>query len=561
MLQELVNTSQGSSPSSPGCHRGRIDRDANEPCPRAVAGAAGLLVVWLIAGTASAQKPGGVLQISHRDSPASMSTLEEVTISTVAPMMAVFNNLVIFDQHVPQNTLQSIVPDLATSWSWNEDGTELSFQLREGVRWHDGRPFTAKDVQCTWDMLLGKSAAKFRINPRKSWYWNLDRVTANGDYEATFHLKQPQPALLALLASGYSPVYPCHVPPQDMRQHPIGTGPFKFVSYKPDEAIRVTRNRDYWKPDRPYLDGIEWTIIPNRSTALLAFVAGKLDMTFPYEVTVPLLKDIESQAPQAICELRPRGVSSTLIVNRNAAPFDNPDLRRAMALTLDRRSFIDVLSGGQGDIGGAMLPPPEGLWGIPPERLRALPGYDTDVQKNRGEARGIMQRLGYGPDNPLAVKVAARNIPLYRDPAVMLIDQLKEISIAGELDIVETANWNPKVTRRDYMVGLENTGSAVVDDPDQQLYESYACESDRNFTGYCNRRLEDLFHQQSRETDPQSRRELVWDIDGTLQEEGARPVIFHTRGATCWQPPVKGLTTMVNSMVNGWRMEDVWLDK
>ena len=105
-----------------------------KPCLRVVAGAAGLLVVCLIAGATSAQKPGGVLQISHRDSPASMSTLEEVTISTVAPMMAVFNNLVIFDQHVPQNTLQSIVPDLGTSWSWNEDGTELSFQLREGVR-------------------------------------------------------------------------------------------------------------------------------------------------------------------------------------------------------------------------------------------------------------------------------------------------------------------------------------------------------------------------------------------------------------------------------------------
>ena len=173
-----------------------------KPCLRVVAGAAGLVVVCLIAGATSAQKPGGVLQISHRDSPASMSTLEEVTISTVAPMMAVFNNLVIFDQHVPQNTLQSIVPDLATSWSWNEDGTELSFRLREGVHWHDGRPFTAKDVQCTWDMLLGRSAARFRINPRKSWYWNLDRVTANGDYQATFHLKQPQPALLALLASG-----------------------------------------------------------------------------------------------------------------------------------------------------------------------------------------------------------------------------------------------------------------------------------------------------------------------------------------------------------------------
>jgi peptide/nickel transport system substrate-binding protein len=527
---------------------------------RRFAGVAGLIALAGV-GPALAQQPGGVLRVAHRDSPASMSTLEEVTISTVAPMMGVFNNLVLFDQHVPQNTLQSIVPDLATDWSWNEDGTELTFRLRQGVRWHDGQPFTAKDVQCTWDMLLGRSAAKFRINPRRSWYWNLDRVTTNGDYEATFHLRQPQPALIALFASGYSPVYPCHVPPQGMRQHPIGTGPFKFVSYKPNEAIRLSRNPDYWKPGRPYLDAIEWTIILNRATALLAFLAGKLDMTFPYEVTVPLLKDIESQDPQAICELRPRGVSSTLIVNRNAPPFDNADLRRAMALSLDRRAFIDVLSGGEGDIGAAMLPPPEGLWGMPPERLRTLPGYDPDVQKNRNDARVIMEGLGWGPDRPLGVKVAARNIPLYRDPAVMLIDQLKEIYIAGDLDLVETANWNPKVTRRDYMIGLENTGSAVVDDPDQQLYESYACDSDRNFTGYCNRQLEELFHQQTREADQATRKAIVWDIDAKLQEEGARPVIFHTRGATCWHPQVKGLTTMVNSIVNGWRLEDVWLDK
>jgi peptide/nickel transport system substrate-binding protein len=132
-----------------------------------LATAAAMAVAGLAAESAFAQKPGGVLQIAHRDSPASMSTLEEVTISTVAPMMAVFNNLVIFDQHVPQNSMQSIVPDLATGWSWNEDGTQLTFRLREGVRWHDGQPFTAKDVQCTWDMLLGKSATKFRINPRK----------------------------------------------------------------------------------------------------------------------------------------------------------------------------------------------------------------------------------------------------------------------------------------------------------------------------------------------------------------------------------------------------------
>jgi len=395
----------------------------------------------LLPNSADAQKPGGTLRVYHRDSPASMSIHEEATISTVMPVMGVFNNLVVYDQHVKENSLQSIVPDLATSWAWNEDGTELSFKLREGIKWHDDKPFTAKDVVCTWDLLLGKAKDKLRTNPRKSWYQNVKEVTANGDHDAIFHLQRPQPALLALLASGYSPVYPCHVPPRDMRSHPIGTGPFKLVEFKPNESIRLARNPDYWKKGRPYLDGIEYTILPNRSTALLGFVAGKFDLTFPYEVTIPLLKDVASQAPRAICEVGPTNVSTNLIINRDAPPFDNPDMRRALALALDRKAFIDILAEGQGDIGGAMLPPPAGVWGMPPDILKTIPGYDPDVDKSRAEARKIMAGLGHGPDNRVTVKVAARNIPLYRDPAVILIDQLKQIYIDGELDLVETANW------------------------------------------------------------------------------------------------------------------------
>jgi peptide/nickel transport system substrate-binding protein len=508
-------------------------------------------------GTASAQKQGGILKIGHFDSPASMSMLEESTLATNRPMMGVFNNLVMFKQDVPQNTLKSIVPDLATSWAWNEEGTELTFPLRQGVKWHDGKPFTAADVKCTFDLLMGNGKEKLRINPRKPWYANVTEVTTNGDYEATFHLKRPQPSFLALLATGWTPIYPCHISSRDMRSHPIGTGPFKFVEFTPNERITVARNPDYWKPGRPYLDGIEHRIIKDVSTRLLSFISGNEDVYFG--VTIPQLKDVKSQMPQAICEFTTPNVARNLIVNRDVPPFDNPELRRAMSLSLDRKAFIDILAEGRGSAGGVMQPPPAGVWGMPSEMLQTLPGYGPDIAKNRAEGRSIMEKLGYGPDNRLKLTVSTRNLAPYRDPAVILIDQLKEVYIDGELNPVDTTQWYPMLMRKDYKVGLNITETAV-DDPDPAFYENYVCGAQRNYTGYCNPEVDKLVGQQSAETDVNKRKQLVWEIERKLVEDDARPILFYYDVATCRQPYLKNLTLMANSIYNGWRFEDVWLD-
>ena len=264
---------------------------------------------------AQAQKSGGVLRVHLLDSPPSLSMHEEVDANPARAAMGIFNNLVMFDQHAKQNSMQSIISDLATAWSWSEEGTQLTFQLREGVVWHDGKPFTANDVKCTWDLLTGQSSEKFRLNPRKSWYRNLREVTTNGDYEVTFHLQRPQAAL-----------------------------------------------------------------------------------------------------------------------------------------------------------------------------------------------------------------------------------------------------WYPKMYRKDFKIGLNLTGGGV-DDPDQQLYENYGCGSPRNYTGYCNHELEKLFERQSAEADEGKRKKLVWEIERKLAEDGARPIIFYNRFAYCWQPQVKNWMMMVNSIINNFRMEDVWLDR
>jgi len=122
-----------------------------KPNLRNFAAAVGFLIAMSPGEATFAQKPGGILRMHALDSPPSISIHEEVDAVPARAMMGVFNNLVMFDQHTKQNSMQSIVPDLATGWSWSEDGTRLTFPLREGVKWHDGKPFTAKDIKCFYN--------------------------------------------------------------------------------------------------------------------------------------------------------------------------------------------------------------------------------------------------------------------------------------------------------------------------------------------------------------------------------------------------------------------------
>src|SRR5262249_53772645 len=184
--------------------------------------------------------------------------------------------------------------------------------------------------------------------------------------------------------------------------------------------------------------------------------------------------DLQKQRPDAICEMNPGSVSTNLIINREKPPFNNPELRRAMSLALDRQAFIDILTEGQGFRAAAMQPPPAGQWGMPREVLDKLPGYGPHVGANRQQAREIMKKRGYGPEKRINIKISTRDVPPYRDPAVILIDQLKEVWIEGELEPVDTAQWYPKMQRKDYTVALNLTGT-FVDDPDAMLYENYAC--------------------------------------------------------------------------------------
>jgi len=519
-----------------------------------------LITIMSFATAAVAQKYGGTLRIPARENPVSASPHEEGSITTLQPFMPVFNNLVIFDQQEKVVRPESIRPELATEWSWSPDNTVLTMKLRQGVRWHDGKPFTSADVQCTWDTLTGKRDAQWRKNTHKEWYHNLKEVTVAGPYEVRFTLGRPQPSFLSFLASGWSPVYPCHVDGRVMRQKPIGTGPFKVEEFKVSDVIRLVKNTDYWKPGRPYLDGIEWRIVPSAATRTLSFIAGKFDMLATADVTVGALKDIRSQAPKATCETRASNSTGFLLINQKAAPFDNPKLRRAMSLALDRSEFVRAQQG-EGRIGGIMMAPPAGVWGLTPAQLATVPGMGKDVEKNRAEGRKIMRELGYGPNNKLKTTFIVRlATPDYLMATSLIADQLRSIYIESEIEQKETAVWTGAMIKGTYALGYQGT-AAAIDDPDVVFYEGYNCKSARNYTHYCNPAMEAKIDEQSATVDPVKRKQLVQAIDLMLLKDVARAAMYQADVRACRYSYVKGVVVPTNSSYTHHRMEDVWLDK
>ena len=218
---------------------------------------------------AQTPKSGGHLNIMLReDLSPGFAIHESSTISTSFPSMPCFNNLVVFDQLKRAETPENIVGELAEKWSWQDNYRNLVFFLRKNVKWHDGQPFTSKDVKFTFDMLreAPEATAKLRINPRKDWYANLEAVEAADPHTVVFRLKRPQPGLLNMLASGYTPIYAAHVNPATYRTGCIGTGPFKVKEWRKGEFVDYVKNPDYFVKGRPYLDSLRYVIIKERGT-------------------------------------------------------------------------------------------------------------------------------------------------------------------------------------------------------------------------------------------------------------------------------------------------------
>jgi peptide/nickel transport system substrate-binding protein len=244
------------------------------------------------------------------------------------PVMPCYSNLVLFDPLKPRETPETIIPELAEKWSWQDGYRSLVFFLRKGVKWHDGAPFTSADVKYTFDVVReAKDApAKLRVNARKEWYGNVESIETPEPHTVIFRLTRPQPSLLSMLASGYSPVLPAHVPLSALRTKCVGTGPFRLKEYALGQMIEMERNPDYFVKDRPYLDGIRDPIITERGTRQAALQAGRLDVSLPTQMTKVMADTLKK---------------AVRLIDLQSQELD-PKKRLALVLDIQRRLEEDV---------------------------------------------------------------------------------------------------------------------------------------------------------------------------------------------------------------------------
>src|SRR5262245_32189583 len=387
-------------------------------------------------------KRGGILNTLLIEEPPGLLIHESATVSNVWPMSPCYSNLVYFDPAKAQESVDTVIPELAEKWSWQDNYRNLVIFLRKNVKWHDGHPFTSRDVKYTFDVVreAPDAPAKLRLSARKDWYANVEGIEAPDPHTVIFKLKRPQPSFLLMLASGYSPVYPTHVPLSELRQHCVGTGPFRFKQYARGQIIELERNPDYFVPGRPYLDGIRYTIIGERGTRLAALQTGRVDAFVPLEMTKTMADSVKQAVPSLVIQEVGQNGSDNVVINHKRPPFDNPAVRKAFSLAMDRYAFVQGVRHGGAVVGASMMPKPFGIWGLPDQDFKTLPGYRGSTV-DKAEAKRLLASAGYGPGKPLRVELVTRTIPIYLDVGSFVADQLHQVGVEASLKQRDTAAW------------------------------------------------------------------------------------------------------------------------
>jgi len=480
-----------------------------------------------------AQEKGGTLTANMKDPP-NFDLIGNTTSWVILSLGPCYNGLVTRDLTRPDK----IVPELATDWTVSEDGLSYTFRLREGVRFHDGKPFTSADVKATFDLV--RAPPEGTASARKSSLSVVKDIAAPDPHTVVFTLSRPQAAFLPLLATGWMVVLPKHILDRDgnMQKEVIGTGPFKLDSYQRGVRLDLVRNDDYFDPERPYLDGITLFVAEDPSTLDAYFQTGQI--LFYNEMSsdsgIRFEKAVDGVTVQRVVALNPTAIT----LNGRAAPFNDKRVRQAISLAVDRNEAIRLLEQGQAVVGGFV---PPGRYALPQERLAMMPGYSPDTDANIARAKELLTEAGH-PDGFECSMLVRKNIN-HEERAVMTQGQLARIGVKLRLDVQESAMFFEKFNGLQFELASQGGMAYPVNDP-EVVFGSIHTEGAGNISGVYNAEMDRLFAEQAAETDDQKRIELSHRMEEIALDECSRIVMFYQNKFVGLSDRISGYTASGN---------------
>jgi peptide/nickel transport system substrate-binding protein len=505
-------------------------------------------------------KSGGTLRYGVNNAPAQFDLHQSGTVANISAQAPMYDNLIRRD---PRDSGQTIVPDLAYKWEISPDGTSYTFYLRRGVKFHDGADFTAEDVHATFHRIIWPP--KGVSIPRTPLFSAVSDIVIVDPHTITFRLREPRPQsfMLGAFASGWNVIVrkkTLEDNDYNLRNIPDypGTGPFRHVFRKDKEIWVLERNPHYWNKGLPYLDRLEVYNLAAFSAELgSALLTGKVDYA---RLLDPVSAKKVSETPGMTSTNFYQSVIQAVWVNTTKKPFDDPRVRRALHLALDRHVLVDVVKDvAPMMVGGFIYPFSE--FATSAEEMAKRLGYQRDPKASIQEARRLLREAGYG--NGLRnVDFVVREAATFKLWSVAIQAMLKEaLNIDTNLRTVQVSVWFDEA----YAGNFDLTIGAIVStlmDPSDYFNAWYGKDGPQNYSKWHNPAFQALLPQIDRELDPAKRQALVRQAEAIMEQDPPLLPVSYEKINDGWFNYVKGHNPYhYFGIYDVVRWDTVWLDK
>ena len=465
-------------------------------------------------------KSGGVVPMQKHAAPRRIDPHPSGSGIDMSEATLLYNGLVKYNDI---GDVKQIVGDLATHWDVSDDGLTYTFFIPEGVQWTDGTPLTAADVVFSLDRMVQEGESRPRAGALRTYYASSEAIDPQS---IAVNLKFPAAAFLPALGIDYMKVVPKHVVEAGTEigdvAPQVGSGPYEMVDYRKGDSIEYKRNENYFKDGLPLLDGIIKYVITDKGRTKAGFETKQLLMAtvgFTGMNVQDYLNLQESAGDHLTVHFMNDFLAIGLMLNTTIPPYDNPKVRRALFLAVDRQAQVVAFGFGKGSIHG---PLPSWLWfGMPEEELLEVPGFrqTADGKKDPQDlemAKQLLAEAGY-PDG-FDATITVRQTGIYADQAALLKDQFREIGIDITTRPMESTAGIAAFLALDFEMGIQGTGFAFHD-PDQILAGLYLPRGARNYPGWEHPKITQLYDQQARTTDQTKRWEIISEMEQILLYE------------------------------------------